>query len=120
VILRGRETVDWKGEALKKVLETMPALLVVIGALFVALGAAGGVTYNNWLPITQQNWQIAIALLGVALIISGGVTSFRRPGHALNDSEYYGIKITSPPSHSEITKTHVTGHTRNFPAKITS
>jgi hypothetical protein len=42
---------DYKAVIAKKVTESVPLLLILLGCVFVLLGLSGGVTYQQWLPI---------------------------------------------------------------------
>jgi hypothetical protein len=103
-------------ETVKGLLGDMTALLVVFGAIFVALGAAGGVTYNSWFPIKQDYWQITIVIIGSGMIVIGTLVGWKRPARPLRSADYYGIKITYPHPHAQISgKVNVTGTIKRLP-----
>ena len=47
-----------------EVLVTSRNLILVIGGILVLLGAASGVTYNQWFPITDLGWRILLVVAG--------------------------------------------------------
>jgi hypothetical protein len=60
------ETGDkWK---VVEVLLTSPNLILVLGAIFKVLGAAGGVTYKKWLTIEEDVWRLFTVIVGIVLI----------------------------------------------------
>ena len=54
----------WK---VAEVLVTSPNLLLILGSIFVLLGASGGVTYQQWFSIVDHEWRIFLVIVGVAL-----------------------------------------------------
>jgi hypothetical protein len=83
-------------ETLAKLLETPESLLILLGAAFIALGASGGITYNNWFPITEFWGQLAISAAGLVLALGGILMVQQKP----RSSGPYGISITNPKSGS--------------------
>jgi hypothetical protein len=75
----------WKAvaEAFQKLLESPQSLLILVGTVLVALGAAGGVTFNNWFPITQQWAQIFLSIVGLLLALFGVLLGVVKPRSAL-------------------------------------
>ncbi|WP_441238425.1 hypothetical protein [Bradyrhizobium sp. 930_D9_N1_4] len=105
----------WKaiGEALQKLIESPQSLLIVAGIVLVALGAAGGITYNNWFPIQQQWAQIFVSIVGLLLALIGAFLVLVPPRSATP----YGISITFPTTNALVGKTNVSGTIRKHPPK---
>lgn len=100
-------------EALQKLFESPQSLLIVAGIILVVLGAAGGVTYNNWFPIPQQWAQIFVSFVGLLLALFGVLLVLVQPRSATP----YGISITSPTNGAEVDRTKVSGTIRKHPPK---
>jgi len=83
---------------------TSSNLLLVLGAIFIALGAAGGVTYNRWFPIDNESWRTVVVATGVIFIVLYFVVR-RKPITALDPRavKSLGIKIDHPESNATIT-----------------
>lgn len=105
----------WKAisEAVQKLFESTELLLIVLGILVVIFGAAGGVTYNNWFPISQQWAQIFVSIVGLLFALCGVLFVLVKPRSA----RPYGISITSPTRGAQIKRTNVTGTIRKLPPK---
>jgi hypothetical protein len=105
----------WKAvsAALQKLFESPQSLLILVGAALVGLGAAGGVTFNNWFPITQQWAQIFLSIVGLLLALLGVLLGVVKPPSATP----YGISITSPTKGAHVHRTNVTGTIRKHPPK---
>jgi hypothetical protein len=98
-------------KAFGKLFESPESLFIVLGAVLVALGASGGVTYNSWFPVGNL-W--AQALLIAAGFIFALVGSFRvrlKP----KSSRPYGISITKPKENEHVHITDVEGTIRKQP-----
>jgi hypothetical protein len=65
-----------------EVLLSSPNLILIVGAIFVALGAAGGVTYNSWFPIADSGWRNRLMAVGLALFAVYLVVMYFRPSKA--------------------------------------
>lgn len=101
------------GETLTKLLsqliESLPALLIVLAVIFLLLGLAGGVTYHDFLPIretTPRALAVAacIVLFGLAVYFARTTVSL-----ALPKKENYGVTITRPTEGSHIAVADVEG-----------
>jgi hypothetical protein len=98
---------DTKTAAISKLIDRIPALLIVFGILVVVLGIAKGITYNSWLPIPDWPSRVVAGAFGVALIIMGlfGL----KPTAVTLKSEDYGIRITHPKPGASVVVTDVSG-----------
>lgn len=77
---------------LSRLVDSIPVLLIILGAAFLLLGLAGGVTYNQWFPILEHEARVAAGLVGIVLLALG-VSRIRDD---LPKAEEYGIKIYRP------------------------
>jgi hypothetical protein len=77
------------------------------------LGAAGGVTFKGWFPITEQWAQIFLSAVGLLLALAGLLFGIVQPRSATP----YGISITSPTKGSQVSRPNVTGTIRKNPPK---
>lgn len=57
-----------KEELLAKLIDSVPVLLILLGVAVLVLGLAGGVTYNNWLPIVDQPGRIGAVVVGAGIL----------------------------------------------------
>jgi hypothetical protein len=91
----------WK---LLEILLTSQNLILVVGAIFVALAAAGGLTYNQWLPIAEDRWRIVMGIFGLVLVVLYFLLP-RKAVRRLDDRaiKALGVKITFPEDNSRIT-----------------
>src|SRR5262245_10596677 len=76
-------------------LDNAAALAFVVGVALFVLGAAGGIKYNNWLPITDELGRGVAIVGGLALVAWGAFQSSGRTS-SLPKAADYGIKITHP------------------------
>ena len=60
---------DDKGDKWKvvEVLLTSPNLILILGGILIVLGASGGVTYQRWFPIADEQWRILLVVAGALL-----------------------------------------------------
>lgn len=76
-------------------IESIPALLIVIGFVLIAVGAAGGVSYQNYFPIADVWGRLGMAAIGLGLVIFGAKLAppdiYRIPR-----ASRYGFVITLP------------------------
>jgi hypothetical protein len=94
-----------------EVLLTSPNLILVLGGIFVVLGASGGVTYQGWFPIADEIWRLLLVAVGITLL---GLYFLlpKDSARKLSDRtiKSLGIKIEYPESNAVITgKTEVRG-----------
>jgi len=85
---------EGKEELLSKLIDSVPVLLIVLGAVLLALGLAGGVTYNQWFPISEIGARIAAGVAGIAVFLLG--VSRSKAQVVLPKAKKYGIKIDHP------------------------
>jgi hypothetical protein len=102
---------DLKNTIAEKLLDSFPTLLAVGGIALVLLGLAGGVAYNNFLPIPDTAGRLAAGVagsilltIGVALYLISQSKRSQRP-----DISKHGIKITTPHEQDEINTVDVRG-----------
>ena len=102
---------DLKKTIAEKLLESFPTLLAVGGIALGVLGLAGGVAYNNFLPIPDTAGRLAaggagaiLLAIGVALYLASQSKRSPRP-----DIGKYGIKIATPHEQDEINTVDVRG-----------
>ena len=89
--LGAERTIKAFGEGIAKLFENPKSLVIVVGGFLIAFGAAGGVTYNNFFPISQL-WQQIGSLYN------------EKPA----SSRPYGISITTPARDANIHATDAT------------
>jgi len=99
---------DPKAESLTKLLESLPALLFVLGVVLLVLGLAGGVTYNAWLPIPDTIPRIGAGIAGV-VVFGIGLFLSKTSGAKTISAGAYGIRITYPKDGDEIEFADVAG-----------
>jgi hypothetical protein len=92
----------------RSIVETPPALLIVLGAFCFILGAAGGVSYNNWFPVSDWGRYFAI-VGGVALAATGVLLSLRNIRGPIPKSEDYQVRITHPRAGDKVDVVDVEG-----------
>jgi len=99
---------DTKTEIASKLLDSVPTLVVILGAILLILGLAGGVTYNDWLPLSERYARILAGLVGVVLI-GIGIYQSSRSSTNIPKPRKYGIKITSPAEGDHVDQLTVRG-----------
>jgi hypothetical protein len=98
-------------EAISKLVEAPESLLIILGAVLIALGASGGVTYNNWFPILQPWAQALLAAAGFIFVLVGSFLVRLKPKSA----RPYGISIAHPKPNTAVDVTDVDGTIRKRP-----
>jgi hypothetical protein len=98
-------------ELFQKLLESPVSLIIVGGLAVIILGLAGGIQYNNWLPIASGLPQISTVVIGILIFISGVVLTVIKP----TSPRPYGITITSPARNEPVNVTRVEGKIRKHP-----
>lgn len=86
-------------EILKSIITTPAGIVVLLGAVLLGLGAAGGVTYNRFFPIEAPLGRGLLAVLGAALVVAAAVRLLGFAGASAPDAarfETLGIRITHP------------------------
>lgn len=58
-------------QVLNTLLESPPAIAIVLGVILLGLGLASGVTYSGWFPITGQAERSIAGVCGVLSICFG-------------------------------------------------
>ena len=81
-------------EIVSKLVESISALLIVLGVILLALGFAGGITYNHWFPITGMDGKYGAIVAGTALTILGVFN--RKSNGSIPQARRYDIKIDYP------------------------
>lgn len=99
---------DYKAVIAKKVTESVPLLLVLLGSVFVVLGLSGGITYQQWLPIQDVAARVISGVLGGVLIVFGAFRSHTTKGATL-DPHGFGVKIQYPAAGSHVNTVNVGG-----------
>ncbi len=85
---------EGKEELLSKLIDSTPVLLIVLGVALLSLGLAGGITYNQWFPISETGARVVAGLFGIASFLLG---AYRSKAHVpLPQAKKYGIKIDYP------------------------
>ena len=79
---------------IKMLIDAVPVLLIVVGIVVFVLGAAGGVTFHGWFPITEKEWKIVVALGGVVIFVLG--ITYQQTNVNLPRAANHRIKITYP------------------------
>ena len=103
-----------------RLVESLPALLIILAAVFLALGLAGGVTYHDFLPMQETTPRVlagvaCIVLIGLAVYLSKTAASITLP-----KKEACGIAITSPREGEHIGIVNVEGTIKKkLPARYT-
>jgi len=95
----GEDMAEGKEEFLSKLIDSVPVLLIILGAALLALGLAGGVTYSQWFPIPEMGARIGAGVAGIvvfALGVSHAKTHVFLPQAKIPQAEKYGIKIDYP------------------------
>jgi hypothetical protein len=98
-------------EGLAKLFENPESLVILLGGVLVALGAAGGVTYNNFFPITQLWQQVLVSVMGFLFALAGVILVQQKP----RSPRPYGISITHPGKNESVRITTVKGVFRRRP-----
>lgn len=99
---------DYKAVIAKKVTESVPLLLILVGCVFVLLGLSGGIAYQQWLPIQDVAARVISGALGSGLIMFGVVRSHTTKSGML-DPHGFGIKIQYPTAGSHVNTVDVGG-----------
>jgi hypothetical protein len=99
---------DPKTEIASKLLDSVPTLLIILGTVLLILGLAGGITYNDWLPLTDLYARI-LAVLGGTALIGIGIFQSSRSSTNIPKSGKFGIKITSPAEGDHVDQLTVRG-----------
>lgn len=99
---------DFKTTIAKNLTGSAPVLAVVVGAVFALLGLAGGITYQQWLPMTEVPTRLLSGALGVGLIIFGLNRANATNANRFQPREY-GIKIQYPTAGSQVSTNDVGG-----------
>ena len=81
---------------LSGLIESLPALLIFLGVVFLVLSLASGVTYHDYLPIQETTPRVLAGVAGIVLIGLAVYLSKTAASIALPKKEAYGITITSP------------------------
>ena len=84
-----------------KLIESIPALLIVLGVGMLILGFAEGIKYNQWLPITDPLGRAGAFVTG-AILLGLGVYSWTATKSPSLTPSAYGIKINHPKSGDRI------------------
>jgi hypothetical protein len=76
-------------------------LLVIVGAIFFAIGLSGGITYNNWFPMPDVYSRVISSVAGAVLIVRGAWNSLKAPSdlpHNASDSNARDADLTASES----------------------
>lgn len=91
------------------ILSSRQTLLLLLGVCFVVLAIAGGVTYEQWLPMPGKMERLLAGFSGFVLV---GLSFLRPQTDGLSEEQIrsFGITIRSPIEGTEVSgKTHVNG-----------
>ncbi|SFU67580.1 hypothetical protein [Pseudoduganella namucuonensis] len=89
-------------EILRDIIKSHSKMCLIFGVLFVLLGVTGGITYNSWLPISDQWGQITLAVIGLILIAISFTDSKSSCLLTQRNIQKLGIKITYPHSNERV------------------
>jgi hypothetical protein len=78
----------------ERLLERPVILVLILGTVLFVLGAAGGIKYNNWLPMDEYGRWTVLGI-GLLLLLGGAALSIDNE-NAKIDVAGYKIKITKP------------------------
>ena len=87
-----------KNTVLAKLLENTPLVIILIGLIFIVIGASGGLAIAG-LKIDSTAWRVALAAMGLMVFAVGGLFLWREKGHDNSEDDpkkKYGIKIHIP------------------------
>lgn len=87
---------DKLSQILRDVLASHSKITLLLGAILFVGGAAGGVTYNSWLPIPDQWAQLSLMVAGAVLIATSFFTITPAKGLKSDELAKLGIQITAP------------------------
>jgi hypothetical protein len=100
-----------KEEIVSKLIDSVPALLTLLGVVLILLGLAGGVSYNQWFPISELEARVAAVVAGTILI---GLGFFSWRTHVIvPKARSYGIDIDQPKDGDRVDIVDVRGRIRN-------
>jgi hypothetical protein len=107
-----------KEEIVSKLIDSFPALLTVLGVVLVLLGLAGGVSYNQWFPISELEARVAAVVAGTILL---GLGFFSwRTRVIVPKAQSYGIEIDYPKDGDRVDIVDVRGRIKKpLPEKYT-
>lgn len=94
-------------------IDSLPALLIVLGVMLFTLGLAGGVTYQNWFPFPDMGARIAAGLAG-GIAVGLGVLVGRQPGRIPRAADY-GFTIDHPVDNDEVDAPDIRGRLKKAP-----
>jgi len=101
-------------DIVKKLFERSGLLLIIFGILALFIGFAKGISYNSWLPITDDVGRFGAIGLGAILFFIGLLFLNREPAAPLNASDY-GIKILNPGPRELVDIVNVSGTAKKKP-----
>ena len=78
-----------------KLVQSVPALMIVLGAILIVLGLAKGIQYQNWLPLDESPMRITAIAIGI-LVLGLGAWFSKTRANEIVDPKSYGIAITLP------------------------
>ena len=80
---------DWKTSLAKGLINSIPALLILLGAVFVLVGVAGGAEYHDFPPLDTAS-RLAAGAFGSVLL---GLGYRRKTFDTLGEPDSYGVRI---------------------------
>jgi len=107
----GENMKDALKEFFSKLPENPVSLLILLGAILVVIGAAGGITYKSILPFTAPWAQFAVGGLGFVLAMLGVLFVWG----GSRSAKPYGIVITHPRPGEHVRRVNVSGNIRKLP-----
>jgi hypothetical protein len=96
---------NWKSKLATGLIENVPVLLIVLGALLLLLGLTTGI--KGWTGIDLPWARYVAIILAVLLIIAGAITSMY--AERIPNAQPLGVKITSPVEGSSVHRVVLTG-----------
>ena len=107
----------WKSilAIVEKLFEQPAILVLVLGAGFFLLGAAGGVQYSGWLPIQDDQGRYATVGGGTVLLLVGLLLTLGQRKNKLPAAKSFAAKITEPEKGLSPDKVKVRGDINRLP-----
>lgn len=94
--------------AVSKLIDSIPALLIVCGLALLTLGIVGGIVYHNWLPLSQTVPRVLIGVVGT-IVFGLGVRMSVWSGGGIPRAAAYGITIVHPHNGDKVGSVDVRG-----------
>jgi hypothetical protein len=99
----------------EKLIEQPAILILVLGAVFFLLGAAGGVQYSGWLPIQDDQGRYTAIGGGIVLLLAGLLLTLGKGKSKLPTAKSFAAKIIEPEKGPSADKVKVRGVINRLP-----